>query len=115
MFYFGSPEDTASLYWRNSTEYTGPALAQCPIDEMTEQELRMALTYCRIAYKDALKDGATEEVMAILLEQHDEVFKTLAEASERFRLRVKNRYCIPLTGHSAESIQKYRRLAGVED
>ena len=115
MFFFGSPEDTAQLYWRNSTEIAGPALPEVPLDEMSEQDLRNALTYCRISYKAALEDGASEEVMSLLLEHHDQAFQALARASETFRLRVKNNYCAPLTGYSSESIAKYKNLAGVAD
>ncbi|MGA0100589.1 MAG: hypothetical protein ACO3HF_00965 [Burkholderiaceae bacterium] len=115
MFFFGTPEDTAGLYWRNSTEIRGPEVAAMPVDEMSEQQLRNAITYCRIAYKKAVEDEAEEEVLSLLLEQHDEVFKALAEASEDFRLRVKNRYCIPITGFTPESVEKYRKLAGVSD
>lgn len=115
MFFFGSPEDTAALYWRNSTEITGPILADCPLDEMTEDELRIALTYARISYKMAQQDGAGDDVMSVLLEEHDRAFQALAEVSERFRLRVKNNHCLPLTGHSVESVRKYKVLAGVAD
>lgn len=115
MFFFGSPEDTAALYWKNSTEVTGPTLVDRPLDEMTEKELRVALTYARISYKMALQDGAGDDVVSVLLEEHDKAFQALAEVSERFRLRVKNNHCLPLTGHSAESVQKYKVLAGVAE
>ncbi len=115
MFFFGAPEDTAQLYWRNSTEVTGPILAECPLDEMSEQDLRNALTYARIAFKKARQDGAEEEVMAILLTEHDAVFQALAEASESFRVKVKGNACLPVTGHDQESIAKYKKLAGVAD
>lgn len=113
MFFFGSPEDTAQLYWRNATEVTGPALAEAPLDEMTEKELRIALTYARMAYKAARDDGATEEVMQLLLDEHDAVFVALAEVSEKFRSYVKAGACLPLTGFSPESIARYKNLAGV--
>lgn len=114
MFFFGNPEDTARLYWRNSTEVTGPYLADAPLDEMSEQELRNALTYARISYKMALQDSADESVVSILLDQYDAVFQALAEVSERFRKAVRGNYCAPITGYNPESIAKYKKLAGVE-
>lgn len=115
MFFFGNPEDTAQLYWRGATEATGPALADAPLDEMSEQELRIALTYARMAYKAGAKDGASDDVMEVLLREHDAVFVALAEISEKFRSYVKAGACLPLTGFSAESIAKYKNLAGVGD
>lgn len=114
MFFFGNPEDTAQLYWRNATEITGPALADSPLDEMTEKELRIALTYARIAYKAARDDGASEDVMQLLLDEHDKAFVALARVSQQFRDYVQAGACLPLTGFSPESIAKYKALASAE-
>ena len=115
MFFFGDPSQTAQLYWENAGYVTGPPLPRKPLDEMTEQELRNVLTYARIAYRNAQNDGAPEEVMSLLLQDHDAAFSALAEASERFRTRVRSNQCMPLTGHSAESVAKYKKLAAVAD
>ena len=113
MFFFGDPQDTADLYSRNAFEVTGPALPEYHYEEMSEEELRIALTYARIAYKDAEKDGASQEVLDLLLAQHDSVFEFLASISEKFRTQVKGNACLPLGGHASENVLKYKRLAGV--
>lgn len=111
MFYFGTPEDNARLAWENATSITGPALPDCYYDEMSEQELRNALTYCFIAVRDSLREELPEETIAILIKQYDEVFQALAGVSESFREAVeKNRVRFPVE-YTRANVDKYKALA----
>lgn len=114
MFHFGSTEDVASLYFTKATSETGPGVPASTVGEMSEKDLRILLTYRRMAYSAARADNAPREVCDVLLEAHDEVFKRLIEVSDRFREIVKTGVHRPITGFSAESINKYRALAGYE-
>lgn len=114
MFHFGSTEDVASLYFTKATSGTGPGVPDSAIGEMSEEDLRILLTYRRMAYSAARADNAPQGVCDALLEAYDEVFKKLVEVSERFREIVKTGVHRPITGFSAKSINKYRVLAGHE-
>ena len=111
MFYFGTPEDNARLAWENATSITGPVLPECHYDEMSEQELRNALTYCFIAVKDSLREELPEEAIAILIEQYDEVFQALAGVSQRFREAVEQGKVQFPVEYTRENVDKYKILA----
>jgi hypothetical protein len=114
MFFFGEPEDQAKLYWSGATAKTGPQLADRPLDEMSNDELKIALTYARMACEAAQRDGAPDPTLAILLEQHDAVFEALAQSDEVFRDRVLGKgpgRVIWLGGYSPENIAKYQGFA----
>ena len=111
MFYFGTPEDNARLAWENATSTTGPVLPDCHYDEMSEQELRNALTYCFMAVRDSLQAGVPEDAIAILLDQYDEVFQALAGVSQSFREAVEgNRIQFPVK-YTRKNVDKYKSLA----
>lgn len=114
MFFFGDPENQASIYWTTALNALGPELAQVPLDELSIDQLKIALAYARMAYESAQRDMAPDEVLKILLEQHDEIFGYLAQADEEFRGKVlgtKPGRIIWLNGYSAENIAKYKALA----
>ena len=113
MFHFGSEEDSASLYYNLATSKTGPAFPTGPLDELSVDELKIVLTYRRMAYKEAVKDLASPKLLDLLLASHDEAFECLALASERFRTIVDTGRHQPITGFGAESVNKYRKLAGL--
>lgn len=113
MFDFGAPEDTAQLFWTSALKVRGPKLPETPVDEMSEEELRNAIAYCYLAHQKAQEEGASDEVMQVLVDQHDEVFEALAVASGRFRDNVLNNRIHWMGGWDPENIAKYKRLAGV--
>lgn len=113
MFDFGDPQDTAKLFWENAVRIQGPRVPDLPYDEMSEQDLRNVFTYLYISAQDALAEGASEEVVRILIDQYDEVFQALAEASESFRNVVRYNQHVYVGGYSKENIKKYKELAGV--
>ena len=112
MFDFGSPEDTAKLFWGMALAVSGPKLPDVPVDEMEEEDLRKAIAYCYLAHQKAEQEGASDAVLEVLTEEHDKVFKALAEASQRFRDRVQRDKIHWLGGWDTENIAKYKKLAG---
>lgn len=113
MFDFGSPEDTASLFWGEALSRRGPSLPECPFDEMSLQDLRNAFAYLYMAIVTAKAQGVSEAVMDVLVAQYDEVFVHLAECSPEFReALLKNLHNYP-TGWTPENVIKYRKLAGI--
>lgn len=115
MFTFGTAEDNANLFLENAVLQRGPALANIHSDEMTVEELRVALTYARMAYEAALEEGAADDILEVLLTRHDAAFEALAAVDDIFRGRVLETVpgkIIWLNGYSEENIAKYKRLAG---
>lgn len=113
MFNFGAPEDSADLFRRKALKVRGPKLPDCHWEEMEEKDLRNAFTYLYMSVSDALREGASDDVIEILLKEYDEVFEALAQASERFRDAVKTNRHRPVLGATRESIDKYKKLAGL--
>lgn len=101
------------MCWNAALNEGGPGLRECPVDELSTEELRAALAYNYIAVQDAILDGQTEEVVSILKKDYDAVFRALAEASEDFRETVRNNHHIYAGGYSPENVAYYKELAGV--
>lgn len=110
MFDFGNPEDTANMVREACLTY-GPGLAEIPLDEMTEDQLRNAITYAYMAYTDAALSDASDAVLSILKEDYDEAFKALAGASEEFRESLYNNTHQFLGARTRETVDYYRKLA----
>jgi uncharacterized radical SAM superfamily protein len=113
MFLFGSHDDIAATYWDAALSSFGEKFEAKPIDEMTVQELERAVVYARMALTSAWSDGVITEVEQVLLDQYDELFQALAEASERFREVVRSGRHQPVGPWTRENIDKYKKLAGV--
>ena len=113
MFNFGDPMDTARLSWDYALKAKGPAVPSVPYDELEEQDLRNMLAYLHISVGNAQEQGASDEVMEILVNEYDHVFQLLAEGSDEFRESVRKGRHFPATGTDQESVEKYNRLAGV--
>jgi len=110
MFDFGNPEDTANMVRQSCFTY-GPGLAEIPLDEMTEEQLRNALTYAYMACRDAMLSDLSDEVVSILKEDYDEAFKALAGASEDFKETVRLNMHQFLGARTRENVDYYKRLA----
>lgn len=114
MFFFGGVENQAAIYWSDALHQLGPELPDVPMDELSVQQLKIALAYCRMAYEKAKRDKAPDETLEVLLNQHDEVFATLASVDEDFRGRVLGTHpgrIIWLNGYSPDNVSKYKALA----
>ncbi len=113
MFFFGDAEQTARLYIDNKLGQTGPVIPDVHYEEMEEQDLRYVFAYLYGAVKEAHRDGADAEVIAILTRDYDAVFKQLAEVSERFRDVVARGRHIYIPNRKRENVEKYKKLAGL--
>lgn len=115
MFIFGTPEDTAKVFWDGALACPGPELPDASPDEMSEQQLLDCLAYCRIAVTRAMEaeSGQDPEVIAILLKQFDEVFEIVVNTNEGFRdtfIQGHHRY---VGGYDLDNVNKYRLLANL--
>ena len=113
MFFFGSPEQTARVYWEQAVAQQGPPFKEASLDEMTEQDIKIAMAYVRMAWERAFHDEAPQDVIDFLVNQYDGLFERLAVISEDFKSIIgtsKHRW---LGGYDPENIAKYKRLAGL--
>lgn len=109
MFNFGDPVDTARMQLDMYINGSGPGVPDLHIDEMSEQELRNLMAYLHAALRLSYNQGQEAAVIDVLTEWYDEVFVTVARASERFRERVKDGNVQPPGRRSDRA--KYYRLA----
>ena len=99
LFVFGDPADAAKLFLDQVMESTtGPAVPDKHFEDLSEKDLRIAMTWLHAAITHAFRHGVEESVVAVLIEWYDEVFAALAEASERFRERFMAGFVQPPTG-----------------
>jgi hypothetical protein len=113
MFNFGSAADQASIYFDRAIGVTGPLLPECPLDEMSIQDLRNAIAYCRIAYVKAEQEGMPKNVLDILLADYDMVFARLAKYDPDLKAAVMSGRHVYLGGYTTENVAKYRAMAGL--
>ena len=78
---------------------------------MGEEDLRVAFTYSYRSVRQANEEGASEEVMKILVSEYDEIFTALATISKRFVSKVLNGAHQPVLGVSRAQVDKYRGIA----
>jgi len=113
MFFFGDPVDSARLYLENAAHGYGPVLPTGILEELSEKEVRILMTYQRVALENSVQDEVDDDVYNILLQAYDTTFSYLSVNSESFRNLVdqgKHQY---YGGYSQENIDKYRVLAAL--
>ncbi len=114
MFFFGSPEDTATMIWDGALAEKGPMLPDCHPEEMTEQELLNCLTYCRMAAERAMATKNMDpSVLELLVDQFDQVFAIVVNRVDKFRANFINGSHVYLGGYAEKNINKYRALANL--
>ena len=111
MFYFGNPEDSADILCENARNTPGPKCSDLPVEEMGEEDLRIAFTYLYVAVKESIATGVSEEVLDAVLARYDKAFCLMVRKSERFRLALKEGRHVWVTGYNREDVDKYKRLA----
>ena len=74
MFEFGDPVEIARTWVEEASATGGTGLTGLHYEDLEENQLRDLFIYLRIAYFRASRDGASDEVMEILLRWYDEVF-----------------------------------------
>lgn len=85
MFVFGDPVDNARILLDTILNEPGPTVPDTHYDEMSEQELRNLNAYLHATLSHALRNDLGDDVVAVLTEWYDDVFRALAGVSERFR------------------------------
>jgi len=112
MFDFGNPEDTAALYAeRLETEPDWPSLPRKHAEEMSEEELRVAITYLNVGWHQAQEEGAAQAVLDVIQRDYDEVFTLLATGSRKFRKFACTKTFICPGADKHEAKKKYRAIA----
>lgn len=113
MFFFGSPEQTARVYWEQAVAQQGPEFNEGPLDDMSVEDIKIAMAYARIAWERAFHDEAPQEVLDYIVGQYDALFERLASISEEFKSIIGTPRHKWLGGYTKENIQKYMLLAGL--
>lgn len=113
MFEFGSAETTAQLLKEQAIATQGPAFPEGDWKQMSLKDLEVAMIWNYSTIRLARRQGASDEVMQVLLDEYDEMFEFYAASSESFREAVRKNLHKPVTGVNKESVAKYKRLAGV--
>ena len=85
MFFFGDNSVAVDYYYQQGIDASEGRLEEGHFEEMTEEQLRIALTCLRIAILKADEDGASEDVLEALGDTYTEVFTLLCETSQQFR------------------------------
>ena len=111
MFAFGNPEDTAALFLQTRLAMTGPEVPDCHVDEMSEEDIRIAMAYLYGAVADGLREGLDPQAIEILTQWYDQAFLALAAVSEDFLERISAGAIIPPQGVSHRP--RYLVLAGL--
>ena len=100
MFIFGDPVDNAKVLLEAIMNEPGPTVPDIHYDEMSEQDLRNLNAYLHATLTHALRHDLGDDVVAIITEWYDDIFKALAAVSERFRERVFDGSVFPPGGPS---------------
>ena len=111
MFFFGDPEDLATIYYDEALRGTGPRVADVSPDEMTEAELRVAVVYVRTAAQAAMDDQAEQAVVDILVDWYDAMLEALIGVDPKLRALILSNGHVYLGGYSKENIAKYKAMA----
>lgn len=89
MFFFGSARDAVDLFYDDmiagEREFGHvPELPRKAADEMTEKEVRTALTWVFMAHKRATEQGQAQEILDEIERDYMEVIMTLALLSPKY-------------------------------
>lgn len=85
MFFTGDPSFAADYYCDRARMLAKGRLRPKHWEEMTLKELKAAMATLRIALKLAEQDECPQEVLDLLEQPYEVVFRALCEASEAFR------------------------------
>jgi len=115
MFNFGRIEDTVSLYMNQSIKRGGPGVGDYHYDEMSVDELKLLFAYTYGAFRMALRDAASAEIIKYINQEYDKVFQAVVDNDPSFSERVRKGDHIFLPDYSPETVAKYRKMAGILD
>ena len=104
MFFVGDTGLVANHYWE-TVKKGNPIVPGIHYDEMSVGQLKKSLTYCKMAYDRAVKDGCRGEALAPLKESYQEVFNHLYMLDEKFREWVTD------TGRTFHPVEFFEQLS----
>jgi len=110
MFVFGDETQAADLIFEEGSQSMGPGAPKGAPESLDLRDLRTLLTYNRIAYVAAVRDGATDGVVSIIVERYDKVFRLLCERSKDFCNVVLDGGHHYLEGFNESQIKKYHAI-----
>lgn len=85
MFFFGDNSVAVGYYYQQGIDASEGRLEDAHFEEMSEEQLRVALTCLRIAILKADEEGASEDILGALEADYQEVFTLLCQTSQQFR------------------------------
>ena len=88
MFVFGDPADNAKILLDAVMSEPGPTVPDLHYDEMSVEDLRNLNAYLHGALTHAISHDLGDDIVEVLTEWYDELFRALAAVSERFRERI---------------------------
>ena len=115
MFFFGDDQALVDLYICKADDSGGPGLPRAPMDELSLRELAQCAIYLRIAYKMALNEDASDEVLLGIVKMYDEVFAYRCLHDQLFFKRVVRGKVDWLGGYAPSNVTKYKKLSGMRD
>lgn len=89
MFFIGDTGLVADHYWK-SVKQGNPIVPDIHYDEMSVDQLKKALTYCKKAYDLAVRDGCRGEALDTLKGSYQEAFNHLYALDPKFQDWVTN-------------------------
>lgn len=85
MFFAGDPSFVADYYYDKARALSKGRLRPKHWEEMSTKELKAAIATLRLAWKLAEQDNCPREVMDMLEQPYEEVFRVLCAVSKSFR------------------------------
>jgi len=116
MFFFGSPRDAADMFYENVIAEERDRAGQVPgmprnaADEMTEKELRTALTWVAYSHRRGTEDNVGQEVLDQIEKDYVEVICALAVICPKYALWASSPTCRHLHLNDPQKKRLYRQL-----
>ena len=85
MFFFGDNSVVVDYYYQQGVEASKGLFSNKHFEEMSEKELRVAITCLRASIAKAVEDEAPGDVLEALEGTYEEVFTLLCYSSRQFR------------------------------
>ena len=92
MFFFGDNSVAIDYYYQLGIESSGGRFSEIHYEEMSEKDLRVAITCIRLAVRRAVADDASEDILEALESTYEQVFTLLCQVSEQFRAHSLERF-----------------------
>lgn len=112
MFYFGSPEESATLYYSElESREDWPKIPRKAIDEMSGEEAAVALTYLNTAWREAYRTGASQAILDVIQDDYDKAFESMCINNRAFRKFTATASFVCPGQDQVAAKRKYRQIA----